>query len=163
MAAGAPPPGSDARRRMPAARVALLLAAGVALIFAGAWYARQWHQRASEAVRVLEVLEAFRQDLPREFAPGLVLEQVAFEDRVLVMTLRAPKRQVGDGSEAERAAVRQAEKELMLPLCDSADVRFLLARGHRLKRRFIDAGGRVFFEIELGADDCARYRTGVMR
>ena len=104
--------------------------------------------------KVQAVLEGFQQGLPREYAPGLMLERVAFEGPALVMTIRALSRSVpeaGDSSEVARA-----EKALMLPLCDYPDVVFLLSRGVVLKRRFIDSQDRMFFEITLAAADCRR-------
>ena len=44
----------------------------------------------------------------------------------------------------------------MLPLCEQADVLFLLARGVSIKRRFVDVDGKLFFEISLASADCTR-------
>ncbi|KAA2284345.1 hypothetical protein [Arenimonas fontis] len=148
-----------ARRRLWRGLALLLVLA--ALVAWGMDRQRERAQRQAAADELSRVLAEFRRGLPTPYAPGLVTESAGFEGTALVMTIRAEKRRVGDGDEGQLAAVRRAEQALMLPLCASADVRFLLARGLTIKRRFVDGDGRVFFDIELGADDCGRARTGV--
>jgi hypothetical protein len=132
-----------------------VLVAGLAIIAAGWWMAEQRTRRNADALRIQATLDEFQAGLPREYAPGLVLERVAFEGTDLVMTIRSLTRTVPEaGSDLQQVAA--AEKALMLPLCDNADVVFLLARGVGLKRRFVDHQDRVFFEISLTSADCAR-------
>ena len=135
-----------------------VLVAGLAIIAGGWWMAEQRSRQAAEAAdagRVGEVLAEFQQGLPREYAPGLMLERVAFEGPELVMTIRSLTRTVPE-SGANMQEVANAEKALMLPLCQHGDVLFLLARGVTLKRRFVDHQDRLFFEITLTSADCAR-------
>ncbi|MDY0021643.1 hypothetical protein [Arenimonas caeni] len=132
-----------------------VLVAGLAIIAGGWWMAEQRSRRAADAGRVDEVLAEFQKGLPREYAPGLVLERVAFEGNELVMTIRSLTRTVPEtGGDLQQVAA--AEKALMLPLCQHGDVLFLLARGVVLKRRFVDHQDRIFFEITLTSADCAR-------
>lgn len=132
-----------------------VLVAGLAIIAGGWWMAEQRSRRAADAGQVDAVLAEFQKGLPRDYAPGLVLERVAFEGTDLVMTIRSLTRTVPE-SGADMQQVAQAEKALMLPLCGNGDVLFLLARGVAIKRRFIDHQDRVFFEISLTSADCAR-------
>ena len=132
-----------------------VLVAGLAIIAAAWWSAEQRTRRSADAGRVQAALDEFQQGLPREYAPGLMLERVAFEGTDLVMTIRSLTRTVPEaGSDMRQVAA--AEKALMLPLCQHPDVLFLLARGMALKRRFVDHQDRVFFEISLTSADCAR-------
>ena len=139
--------------------IALVIVAGLAIIGGGWWHAErraaQARQTTAAAQRVQAILDEFRKDLPRAYAPGLVLQDVAFEGNDLVMTIRSLKRRA-DASDPGLAQVAQAEKSLMLPLCDQPDVLFLLARGVVIKRRFVDGDGGLFFEISLASADCAR-------
>ena len=132
-----------------------VLIAGLAIIAGGWWMAEQRSQQAADAGRVDSVLAEFQKGLPREYAPGLTLEQVAFEGSELVMTIRSLTRTVPEAG-PDMQAVAAAEKALMLPLCQHGDVLFLLARGVTLKRRFVDHQDRIFFEITLTSADCAR-------
>ncbi|OHE81017.1 MAG: hypothetical protein A2X76_00585 [Lysobacterales bacterium GWF1_69_6] len=141
-------------KKSPPWLIALVLVAGLGIIAGGWWLAERRARENDALAKVQAVLEGFQQGLPREYAPGLMLERVAFEGPALVMTIRALSRSVpeaGDSSEVARA-----EKALMLPLCDYPDVVFLLSRGVVLKRRFIDSQDRMFFEITLAAADCRR-------
>jgi len=132
-----------------------VLFGGLAFIALAWWNAELRTRRNADAVRVQSALDEFQQGLPREYAPGLVLERVDFEGTDLVMTIRSLTRTVPEaGSDMQQVAA--AEKALMLPLCQHADVVFLLARGVAIKRRFIDHKDRVFFEISLTSADCAR-------
>lgn len=136
-----------------------VLVAGLAIIAGGWWMAEQRSRQAAEAAadagRIDQVLAEFQKGLPREYAPGLMLERVAFEGTDLVMTIRSLTRTVPEtGGDLQQVAA--AEKALMLPLCQHGDVLFLLARGVTLKRRFVDHQDRLFFEISLTSADCAR-------
>ncbi|GGA87388.1 hypothetical protein GCM10011521_27250 [Arenimonas soli] len=148
-------PGKASQRWM----VALAVVAGLALLAASWWRVDQRiraERRDSEGVREVQaVLEQFRRGLPQEYAPGLMLEEVGFEGQNLVMTIRSLKRRANP-DDPLIAQVAQAEKALMLPLCDQPDVLYLLARGVVITRRFIDAENRRFFEITLTSADCAR-------
>jgi len=132
-----------------------VLVAGLAIIAGGWWMAEQRSRRAADAGQVDAVLAEFQKGLPREYAPGLVLERVAFEGPDLVMVIRSLTRTVPEAG-GDMRQVAAAEKALMLPLCENGDVLFLLARGVSLKRRFVDHQDRVFFEISLTSADCAR-------
>ena len=141
-------------KKSPPWLIVLVLVAGLGIIAGGWWLAERRARENDALAKVQAVLEGFQQGLPREYAPGLMLERVAFEGPALVMTIRALSRSVpeaGDSSEVARA-----EKALMLPLCDYPDVVFLLSRGVVLKRRFIDSQDRLFFEVTLAAADCRR-------
>ena len=139
--------------------IALAVVAGLALIATSWWRVDQRiraERRDSEGLRQVQaVLDEFRRGLPREYAPGLMLEQVNFEGQALVMTIRSLNRRATPGDPAI-AQVAQAEKAMMLPLCDQPDVLYLLARGVVITRRFVDADNRRFFEITLTSADCAR-------
>ncbi|WP_374603062.1 hypothetical protein [Arenimonas sp.] len=138
--------------------VAVVLAGGLAIIAAGWWNADRRAAQAREsamAARVQAIIDEFQKGLPREYSPGLELQRVAFEGSDLVMTIRSLRRRA-DPSDPGLSQVAQAEKALMLPLCDQPDVLFLLARGVVIKRRFVDSEGRLFFEISLASADCAR-------
>lgn len=139
--------------------IALVIVAGLAIIAGGWWNAERRAQKVREnsafAQRVQSILDEFRQGLPREYAPGLMLDGIDFEGNNLVMTIRSTKRRA-DQPGPDLAQVAQAEKTLMLPLCDHPDVLFLLARDITITRRFVDATGARFFEITLTTADCAR-------
>ena len=139
--------------------IALVLVAGLAIIAGGWWHAdrraAQVRQTTEAAQRVQAILDEFRKDLPRPYAPGLELRDVAFEGNDLVMTIRSLKRRA-DASDPGLGQIAQAEKSLMLPLRDQPDVLFLLARGVVIKRRFVDGDGGLFFEISLTSADCTR-------
>ncbi|HEX5693388.1 MAG TPA: hypothetical protein VFY00_02075 [Arenimonas sp.] len=139
--------------------VAFVLAAGIAIIGGGWWLAENRAAKTRETVaiaaRMQSIVEQFQQGLPRAYAPGLELQQVAFEGSDLVMTIRSLKRRADPG-DPTLAQIAQAEKALMLPLCDQPDVLFLLARGVVIKRRFVDGDGKLFFEISLASADCSR-------
>lgn len=149
------PDASAERRPMPAWRVIPLIVLGLALIAGAWWHARQRAGLTVATARIQQVLDTFRQGLPREFAPGLVFEWVDFEGSDLVMTIRSTRRSAADpGPELEQ--VRLAERVQMLQLCQSDDVLYLLAQGIGIRRRFIDSEDRVFFEVRLAPSDCAR-------
>ncbi|GAB2664439.1 hypothetical protein [Arenimonas aestuarii] len=139
--------------------VALAVVAGLAIIATGWWRVDQRiraERRDSEGLRQVQaVLEEFRRGLPQQYAPGLMLEEVGFEGQNLVMTIRSLNRRA-KADDPAIAQVAQAEKALMLPLCDQPDVLYLLARGVVITRRFVDAEDRRFFEISLTSADCAR-------
>lgn len=139
--------------------VALVIVGGLAIIAGGWWNADRRMVKVREAQatadRTQAIIDQFQKGLPRYYAPGLELHRIAFEDDDLVMTIRSLKRRA-DPSDTGMAEVAQAEKTLMLPLCDQPDVLFLLARGIAIKRRFVDADDRIFFEISLTSADCAR-------
>ena len=141
-------------KKSPPWLIALVLVAGLAIIAGGWWRAEQRTRENDAAARVQAVLASFQQGLPREYAPGLLLERVAFEGPALVMTIRALSRSVPEAGNT--ADVARAEKALMLPLCEYPDVVFLLSRGVVLKRRFVDSQDRLFFEVTLAAADCRR-------
>ena len=141
-------------KKSPPWLIALVLVAGLAIIAGGWWRAEQRTRENDAAARVQAVLASFQQGLPREYAPGLLLERVAFEGPALVMTIRALSRSVPEAGNT--ADVARAEKALMLPLCEYPDVVFLLSRGVVLKRRFVDSQDRLFFEVTLAATDCRR-------
>jgi len=142
--------------------VALVLVAGLAIIGGGWWFAEQRAAKARETVaiaaRMQAIVDQFQQGLPRAYAPGLELQRVGFEGSDLVMTIRSLNRRLpADGAtDPNLVQVAQAEKALMLPLCEQADVLFLLARGVSIKRRFVDVDGKLFFEISLASADCTR-------
>ena len=143
--------------RAPAWQLALVLVAGLGTIAAGWWWAERRQQAGATDARAQALLAEFRKGLPSAYAPGLELEDVRLVDRDLVMTIRSQKRQVGDQPPGQSLAqVQRAEYALLLQLCDNTDVVYLLARGVTLRRRFIDAQDRLFFEVKVGADDCAR-------
>lgn len=141
-------------KKSPPWLLALVIVAGLAIIAGGWWLADRRARERDAVAQVQAVLAQFQQGLPRDYAPGLVLERVQFEGTALVMTIRSLNRSVAESGDMSQVA--QAEKALMLPLCDSRDVRFLLARGVVLVRRFVDSQDRVFFETTLAGDDCAR-------
>ena len=141
-------------KKSPPWLIVLVLVAGLAIIAGGWWQAERRTRENDAAAKVQAVLAGFQQGLPREYAPGLLLERVAFEGPALVMTIRALSRSVPEAGNT--ADVALAEKALMLPLCEYPDVVFLLSRGVVLKRRFIDSQGRLFFEVTLAAADCRR-------
>lgn len=142
--------------------VALVLVAGLAIIGSGWWIAEQRAAKAREtiaiAARMQAIVDQFQQGLPRAYAPGLELQRVAFEGSDLVMTIRSLNRRLPAEGSADPglSQVAQAEKALMLPLCEQPDVLFLLARGVTIKRRFVDVDGKPFFEISLASADCTR-------
>jgi len=142
--------------------VALVLVAGLAIIGGGWWFAEQRAAKARETVaiaaRMQAIVDQFQQGLPRAYAPGLELQRVGFEGSDLVMTIRSLNRRLpADGAtDPNLVQVAQAEKALMLPLCEQPDVLFLLARGVSIKRRFVDVDGKLFFEISLASADCTR-------
>ncbi|KFL37310.1 hypothetical protein [Arenimonas donghaensis] len=142
--------------------IAIVLAAGIAIIGGGWWLAENRAAKARETVaiaaRMQAIVDQFQQGLPRPYAPGLELQQVAFEGSDLVMTIRSlHRRRPADGTtDPNLSQVAQAEKALMLPLCEQPDVLFLLARGVSIKRRFVDVDGKLFFDISLASADCTR-------
>lgn len=141
-------------KKSPPWLIALVLFAGLAIIAGGWWLAERRTRENDALAKVQAVLAGFQQGLPREYAPGLMLERVAFEGPSLVMTIRALSRSVPEAGDSSQVA--RAEKALMLPLCDYPDVVFLLSRGVVLKRRFVDSQDRMFFEVSLAAADCGR-------
>lgn len=141
-------------KKSPPWLLALVIVAGLAIIAGGWWLADRRARERDAVAQVQAVLAQFQQGLPRDYAPGLVLERVDFEGKALVMTIRSLNRSVPESGDMSQVAL--AEKALMLPLCDSRDVQFLLARGVVLVRRFVDSQDRVFFETTLAGDDCAR-------
>lgn len=141
-------------KKSPPWLLALVIVAGLAIIAGGWWLADRRARERDAVAQVQAVLAQFQQGLPRDYAPGLVLESVRFEGKALVMTIRSLNRSVPESGDMSQVAL--AERALMLPLCDSRDVRFLLARGVVLVRRFVDSQDRVFFETTLAGDDCAR-------
>ena len=139
--------------------VPLVLVAGLAIIAGGWWLAerRAAEQRATVAIaaRMQSIVDDFQKGLPRPYAQGLELQRVEFEGSDLVMTIRSLNRRANPDDPAI-GQVAQAEKALMLPLCDQPDVLFLLARGVVIKRRFVDMDDKRFFEISLASADCTR-------
>lgn len=139
--------------------VPVVLVAGLAIIGGGWWFAEQRAAKARETVaiaaRMQAIVDEFQKGLPRPYAQGLELQRVEFEGSDLVMTIRSLNRRANPEDPAI-GQVAQAEKALMLPLCDQPDVLFLLARGVTIKRRFVDMDGRLFFEISLASADCTR-------
>jgi len=107
-----------------------------------------------------EILGRFNQGLPREFAPGLMLERVHFEGTNLVMILRSEKRDIEAvmRDTAAASAVRVAELEQLRLLCGNRDVVTLLAGGASLTRRFLSRDGTHIFDVTLAPTDCARPR-----
>ena len=142
--------------------IAFVLTAGIAIIGGGWWLAENRAAKARETVaiaaRMQSIVDQFQQGLPRAYAPGLELQRVGFEGSDLVMTIRSLNRRLpADGAtDPNLVQVAQAEKALMLPLCEQPDVLFLLARGVSIKRRFVDVDGKLFFEISLDSADCTR-------
>ena len=110
-------------KKSPPWLIALVLVAGLGII-AGGWWLAERRTRENDAVaKVQAVLAGFQQGLPREYAPGLMLERVAFEGPALVMTIRALSRSVpeaGDSSEVSRA-----EKAPLCPPLASCSGRIL--------------------------------------
>tara|TARA_R110002020_G_scaffold37705_3_gene113671 strand:+ start:7878 stop:8327 length:450 start_codon:yes stop_codon:yes gene_type:complete len=139
--------------------VPVVLVAGLAIIGGGWWFAEQRAAKARETVaiaaRMQAIVDEFQKGLPRPYAQGLELQRVEFEGSDLVMTIRSLNRRANPDDPAI-GQVAQAEKALMLPLCDQPDVLFLLARGVAIKRRFVDMDGNRFFEISLASADCTR-------
>ena len=139
--------------------IALVLVAGLAIIGGGWWFAEQRAAKARETVaiaaRMQAIVDEFQKGLPRPYAQGLELQRVEFEGSDLVTTIRSLNRRANPDDPAI-GQVAQAEKALMLPLCDQPDVLFLLARGVVIKRRFVDMDGNRFFEIPLTSADCTR-------
>lgn len=139
--------------------IAFVLTAGIAIIGGGWWLAENRAAKARETVaiaaRMQSIVDEFQKGLPRPYAQGLELQRVAFEGSDLVMTIRSLNRRANPDDPAI-GQVAQAEKALMLPLCDQPDVLFLLARGVVIKRRFVDMDDKRFFEISLASADCTR-------
>ena len=139
--------------------IALVIVAGLAIIAGGWWNAERRAAKAREttaiAARMQAIVDEFQAGLPRQYAQGLVLDRVAFEGSNLVMTIRSTNRKASQAG-PDLVQVAQAEKALMLPLCEQPDVLFLLARNVNITRRFVDGDGAEFFEITLTSADCAR-------
>jgi len=94
--------------------------------------------------------------LPQPFAPGLVLEKVAVERRVLVFTIRSTKVHAQQAREnlAALGRIRELEQNEMNSLCDNPRMKTIFANGAGAARRFIDTDGKVFFEVSLSAETC---------
>ena len=140
--------------------VVLLIALGLGLAGAAFWqrYSPEARARAELLATSDQVLAQFRKDLPQRFGEGLMLEQVHFEGRRLVFTIRSASRLAVDSAQDPQALqeVRNAEQAQLQQSCREPQLLHLLSRGMVVTRRFVDRRGDRFFEVSLTGADCAR-------
>ncbi|WP_305805269.1 hypothetical protein [Stenotrophomonas sp. YIM B06876] len=104
-----------------------------------------------------QAITVLGKDLPTPYRDGLITDSVHRHGRDLVLVVRFPEATVAMAKAKPDlfAALQQDEQASMRELCAVKALGPVFAAGGGLRRRFVDADNRLFFETTLAASDCS--------
>ncbi len=100
---------------------------------------------------------ALQKELPTPYRDGLVTDSVHRHGADLVLMIRFPEATVAMAKAKPDLfnALRMDEQGAMTELCAYKVLAPVFAAGGGVRRRFVDADGKLFFETTLAAADCS--------
>lgn len=101
-------------------------------------------------------IDTLGKQLPAPYRDGLVVDSVHRNGSELVFVIRFPEASV-DMAKAKPElfeALRRDEDEAITELCAEPALAPVYAAGGSVHRRFVDAKGATFFEVELQPSHC---------